>query len=88
MTEDLLSPCDEIFVITDIEATVKRAVDLVATREIELEGTVVDVDEVWGREKEKVEVFVLCGCSCKYGPDERPRHSLFSATQCAEMRNK
>ena len=34
--------------------------DLVATGEIELGGIVVEVNEVWDREKERVEAFVLC----------------------------
>ena len=61
---------------------------LVASGEIELGGIVVDVDDVWDREKERVEAFVLCGCSCKYGPEGSPCHSLFSATQYVEMRNE
>ena len=87
-TEDLPPPCDDTPVITDIKATVEKAVDLVATGEIELGSIVVDVDDVWDREKESVEAFVLCGCSCQYGPDECPCHSLFSTTQYAEMRNE
>ena len=47
-----------------------------------------DVDDVWDRAKERVEALVLCGCSCKYGPEGSPCHSLFSATQYVEMRNE
>ena len=59
MTEDLPPPCDDIPVIIDIEATVERAVDLVATGQIELGGIVVDIDDVWDQEKERVEAFVF-----------------------------
>ena len=63
--------------------------DLVATGEIELGAILVDVDvdEVWDQKKERVEAFVVCGCFCKYRPDESPCHKLFSATQYAIMRN-
>ena len=87
-TKDLPPPYDDTPVITDIEATVEKAMDLVATGEIELGSIVVDVDEVWDREKERIEAYVLCGCSCKYGSDESSCHSLFSATQYAEIRNE
>ena len=86
--KDLPSPYDDTPVITDIEATVEKAADLVATGEIELGSIVIDVDEVWDREKERIEAYVLCGCSCQYGPDESPCHRLFSATQYEEMRNE
>ena len=46
------------------------------------------MNEVWDREKERIEAYVLCGCSCKHGPDESPCHSLFSTTQYAELRNE
>ena len=88
LTKGLPPPCDDIPFVTDIEASVERAADLVASGEIELGGIVVDVDDVWDQEKERIEAFVLCGCSCKYGPDESPCHSMFSATQYAEMRNE
>ena len=62
--------------------------DLVARGEIELGSIVIDVDQVWDREKERIEAYVLCGCSCQYGVDESPCHSLFSAIKYEEMRNE
>ena len=63
----------------------KRAVDLVATGEIELGEIVADVDDVWDQAIERVDAFVLCGCSCRYGPDEKPMPQLiFCHTVCRD----
>ena len=75
-------------VVSDVDLTATAARQLVMSGDVELGAIVLDTNQAWDDEEEKVASFVAGGCSCRLGPGNSPCHKLFSASEYSEIRDE
>ena len=72
-------------VVSDVDLTATVAKQLVMSGDVEFGAIVLDTNQTYDDEEEKVASFVAGGCSCRLGLGNSPCHKLFSACEYCEM---
>ena len=53
---------------------------------VDIGSVVVEHDDTWDAEEERIAWFVACGCSCQHANKKTPCHRLFTADEYRTMR--